>query len=199
LRLVEQQSTPSIMVFQPTKLAGVIQVHIEPKCDERGFFARSWCQREFESQGLNATLVQCNISFNAHKGTLRGMHYQAAPDQEAKIVRCTRGALYDVVVDLRPNSATYKEWVGVTLSAGNRNMIYIAEGCAHGFLTLEDETEVFYQMSEFYNPEAARGVRWNDSAFQIQWPAEVHVISERDRMYPDFKEEDGFVEGSVRQ
>ncbi len=174
------------MRFCETRLPGVFEIHIEPISDERGFFARSWCREEFESNGLNPALVQCNISFNPRKGTLRGMHYQAAPSQEAKVVRCTRGSLYDVALDLRPGSATFKQWVAVTLTAARRNMLYIPEGCAHGFLTLEDDTEVFYQMSAFYNPEAARGVRWNDPAFRIAWPAGVAVISERDRMYPDF-------------
>lgn len=174
------------MRFTDTKLPGVVEIDIEPHCDERGFFARCWCQQEFRARNLNPAVVQCNISFNQKKGTLRGMHYQAAPCQEAKLVRCIRGAIYDVVVDLRPQSPAFKTWIAVVLSAANRRMLYVPEGCAHGFLTLEDETEVFYQMSEFYNPEAARGVRWNDSAFQISWPGPVEVISERDRNYPDF-------------
>lgn len=174
------------MIFHSTKLPGVFEIHLEPKADERGFFARSWCQKEFESNGLNPRLVQCNVSFNTHKGTLRGMHYQAAPYAEAKLVRCTRGAVYDVALDLRPHSPTFKHWVAAVLSAANRRMLYIPEGCAHGFLTLEDETEVFYQMSKFYNAESGRGVRWNDPAFQIAWPGDVEVISERDRTYPDF-------------
>jgi dTDP-4-dehydrorhamnose 3,5-epimerase len=132
--------------------------------------------------------VQCNVSFNIRKGTLRGIHYQAEPHQEAKVVRCTMGGIYDVVVDLRPQSPTFKEWIGVVLTAANRHMLYVPEGCGHGFLTLEDETEVFYQMSEFFHPELARGVRWNDPAFQIVWPAAVKVISERDRAYPDLSE-----------
>lgn len=143
--------------------------------------------REFESHGLNPKLVQCSISFNARKGTLRGMHYQAAPYAEAKLVRCSRGAIYDVILDLRPDSRTFKDWIAVKLTADKSNMVYVAEGCAHGFLTLEEESEVTYQMSEFYNAESARGVRWNDPAFQIQWPGRVEVISERDRTYPDFK------------
>lgn len=134
-------------------------------------------------------MVQCSVSLNVKKGTLRGVHLQAAPYGEAKLVRCTSGAIYDVVLDLRPQSATFKKWIGVNLTATNRYMLYIPEGCAHGFLTLEDNTEVFYQMSEFYHPEAARGVRWNDPAFQIAWPERVEVISERDRNYPDFEQE----------
>jgi dTDP-4-dehydrorhamnose 3,5-epimerase len=174
------------MIFEGTELPGVVAITFELQSDHRGFFARSWCQREFAAHGLNPRLVQCNISFNQHKGTLRGMHYQAAPNAEAKLVRCTRGAIYDVVLDVRPESPTYKQWIAVELDAENRNMLYVPEGCAHGFLTLEDETEVFYQMSEFYAPGAGRGVRWNDPAFQISWPISVKVISERDRDYPDF-------------
>jgi dTDP-4-dehydrorhamnose 3,5-epimerase len=174
------------MIFHETKLPGVFEIHLELKSDERGFFARSWCQKEFERNGLTPRVVQCNVSFNVRKGTLRGMHYQAAPYAEAKLVRCTRGAIYDVALDLRPHSPAYKQWVAAVLTAANRRMFYIPEGCAHGFLTLEDETEVFYQMSEFYNAESGRGVRWNDPAFQIAWPGNVEVISQRDRTYPDF-------------
>jgi dTDP-4-dehydrorhamnose 3,5-epimerase len=176
------------MTFHETRLPGVFEIRLEPNSDERGFFARSWCQKEVEAHGLNPKVVQCNVSYNAHKGTMRGLHYQAAPHAEAKLVRCTMGAIYDVVVDLRPQSPTFKEWIGVTLSATNRHMLYIPEGFAHGFLTLEDQTEVFYQMSEFYHPESARGVRWDDPAFKIVWPAKVEVISERDRTYPDLAE-----------
>ena len=176
------------MTFHETKLPGVFEIHLEANADERGFFARAWCQREFEGHGLNSRLVQCNVSFNTRKGTLRGMHYQATPHEEAKLVRCTRGSLYDVVVDLRPQSPTFKNWTAVTLASDRQAMIYIPEGCAHGFLTLEDNTEVFYQMSEFYHAESARGVRWDDPAFQIVWPGKVEVISERDRTYPNFEE-----------
>lgn len=178
----------SHMIFQRTKLPGTVEIAIEPHPDERGFFARSWCREEFRSNGLSSDLAQCNISFNARKGTLRGMHYQTPPFEEAKVVRCIKGSIYDVVLDLRPDSSTFKQWVGAELSAINRNMIYVPEGCAHGFLTLEDETEVFYQMSESYHPESARGVRWDDPQFGIEWPGEVVVISERDRTYPDFKQ-----------
>jgi len=175
------------MTFLETKLARVVELQLEPKTDERGFFARSWCQREFEEHGLNPKIVQCSVSFNERRGTLRGIHYQADPHPEAKVVRCTRGAIYDVVVDLRPNSPTFKQWIGRVLSAVNRYMLYVPEGCGHGFLTLEPETEVYYQMSEFYHQELARGVRWNDPAFQILWPGEVEVISKRDSAYPDFR------------
>jgi dTDP-4-dehydrorhamnose 3,5-epimerase len=175
------------MTFHETKLPGVVEIHLQLNSDERGFFARSWCQKEFESRGLNPKLVQCNVSLNSRKGTLRGLHYQADPNAEAKVVRCTAGAIYDVVLDLRPQSATFKQWFAAALSAHNRHLLYIPEGCAHGFLTLEDQTEVFYQMSEFYHPESARGVRWNDPAFQIVWPEKVEVISQRDRTYLDFE------------
>lgn len=175
------------MTFHETKLSGVFEIHLEPRLDERGFFARTWCQREFEAQGLNSKLVQCSVSFNSREGTLRGIHYQAAPYAEAKVVRCTRGAIYDVVVDLRPQSPTFKGWIAVVLTAENRSMVYVPEGCAHGFLTLKDDSEVFYQMSEFYNAESACGVRWNDAAFQIAWPGKVSLISERDRSYPNFE------------
>jgi dTDP-4-dehydrorhamnose 3,5-epimerase len=175
------------MIFHETRLPGVFEIHIESKPDERGFFARTWCQQEFEAHGLNGRLVQCSISFNKRMGTLRGMHYQEAPHAETKLVRCSRGAIYDVVLDLRPKSPTFKGWIGVVLTAEQRNMIYVPEGCAHGFLTLEDESEVSYQMSEFWSAESARGVRWDDPAFRIGWPKKVEVISERDRTYPDFK------------
>lgn len=174
------------MVCRETKLPGVFEIELEPHHDNRGFFARAWCQKEFEAYGLNPRLVQCNVSFNTAKGTLRGMHYQVPPWTESKLVRCTKGAIYDAVIDLRPHSPTYKEWAGRVLTATNHYMLYVPEGCGHGFLTLEDETEVFYQMSEFYNPEGARGVRWDDPAFQIAWPEKVVVISDRDRAYPDF-------------
>jgi dTDP-4-dehydrorhamnose 3,5-epimerase len=176
------------MHFHETKLPGVFEIHLDPHADERGFFARTWCAKEFAANGLNPSLTQCSISFNTLKGTLRGMHFQAAPHAEAKLVRCTRGAIWDVVLDLRPQSSTFKNWIAVTLTSTNRNMVYVPENCAHGFLTLEDETEVFYQMSEFYDAESARGLRWNDPAFQISWPGKVAVISERDQKYPDFRQ-----------
>jgi dTDP-4-dehydrorhamnose 3,5-epimerase len=174
------------MIFQGTKLAGVFVIGIEPHNDERGFFARSWCESEFRSHGLNPRVVQCSISFNHKKGTLRGVHYQAEPYPEAKLVRCTQGAIYDVALDVRPQSPTFRQWFGAVLTAENRQMLFIPEGCAHGFLTLHDNTEVLYQMSEFYHPESARGLRWNDAAFQIAWPEKVEVISDRDQTYPDF-------------
>lgn len=175
------------MRFHGTKLPGVFEIRPELLSDERGFFARTWCQKEFEAQGLNPRLVQCNISFSRRKGTLRGMHYQAGEHAEAKLVRCTKGSICDVALDIRPESRTFGNWVAVVLTEQDRNMLYLPEGCAHGFLTLEDETEVFYQMSQFYNPESARGVRWDDPAFHIAWPGKVEVISERDRTYPNFE------------
>ncbi len=175
------------MIFERTALAGVFVVHMEPKVDERGFFARSWCREEVAGQGLETKLVQCSVSFNHRKGTLRGMHYQADPHWEVKLVRCTQGAIYDVVLDLRPESPTFRQSIGAKLSAANRKTMYVPQGCAHGFLTLEDETEVSYQISEFYHPDLSRGVRWDDPAFQIAWPGNVEVISDRDRSYPDFK------------
>jgi dTDP-4-dehydrorhamnose 3,5-epimerase len=174
------------MKFLETEIAGVFEIVPELVHDERGFFARSWCQEEFASHGLNSRLVQCNISGNLKKGTLRGMHYQDSPYAEAKLVRCTRGSIFDVAVDLRVDSSTYKRWASAVLSAENHSMFYVPEGCAHGFLTLEDNSEVFYQMSEFYHSEAAQGVRWNDPAFGIEWPAKPEVISARDASYPDF-------------
>lgn len=174
------------MIFRETHVHGVFEIHLEPKLDERGFFARSWCSKEFAAHDLNPTLVQCNVSYNTSKGTLRGMHYQVEPFPEAKLLRCTQGSIYDVALDLRPESPTFKRWFATVLSATNRQMLYIPPGCAHGFLTLEDSTEIFYQMSEFYAPESSRGVRWDDPAFQIAWPSMPVVISERDQSYPDF-------------
>ena len=176
------------MIFKETPLAGAYVIDIERLEDERGFFARTWCQREYEEHGLDPRLVQCSISYNERQGTLRGMHYQLPPFAEAKVVRCTRGAIYDVIIDLRHESPTYKQHFGITLTPENRSMLYVPEGFAHGLLTLADETEVLYLISEFFVPESARGVRWNDPAFAIQWPAPVQVISERDVAHPDFVE-----------
>ena len=174
------------MIFIETKLKGAFIV--EPECqeDERGFFARTWCQREFEAHGLNPRLVQCNISFNKKKGTVRGMHFQVAPHEETKLVRCTIGAIFDVIIDLRSKSPTYKQWVAIKVNAENRKMLYVPEGFAHGFQTLEDNTEVFYQMSEFFHPECARGVRWDDPLFGVEWPIDEFTISDKDRAYKDF-------------
>jgi dTDP-4-dehydrorhamnose 3,5-epimerase len=177
------------MKFTETKLKGAYIIEPEPIEDERGFFARSWCQQEFETYGLNPNLVQCNISFNKKKGTLRGMHYQVAPHEEAKLVRCTKGGIYDVIIDLRPDSSTFKRWIAVELTADNYKMLYIPEGFGHGFQTLEDNTEVFYQMSAFYHPECARGIRWDDLAFKIEWPKNYRIIfSEKDLQYLSFSQ-----------
>lgn len=174
------------MIFTETKLSGVFIITPEKLVDERGFFARTWCQREFERQGLNPRVAQCSVSFNRKRGTLRGMRYQAAPDEETKIVSCTRGAIYDVLIDLRTDSPTFTRWTAFELTSENRNMVYIPEGFAHGFQTLEDNSEVFYQISEFYLPEHACGVRWNDPAFSIRWPEAQRILSDRDKNYPDF-------------
>ena len=176
------------MFFRETKLPGAFVIELQKHEDERGFFARSWCHKEFEAHGLNPRMVQCNVSFNKVKGTLRGMHYQVPPCAEAKLVRCTRGAIYDVIVDLRRESSTYKQHFSEVLSSNNHKALFIPEGFAHGFQTLEDNSEVFYQMSEFYSPEHQRGLRYNDPAFEISWPIEATVISDRDRNYEDFRE-----------
>ena len=177
------------MKFTPTTIHGVWLIEPERISDERGFFARTWCGRDFEERGLNPRLEQCNVSFNHRKGTLRGMHWQRAPFGECKLVRCTQGSIFDVVVDLRVESATYRQWIGVELSAENRTSFYIPEGCGHGFQTLCDNAEVFYQMSQFFQAESASGVRWNDPAFGIRWPhAEPRHLSPRDAAYPDCQE-----------
>jgi len=175
------------MIFVETRLKGAFIIEPERIEDERGFFARTWCQHEFEAHGLNPRLVQCNISFNKRRATLRGMHYQIAPHVEAKVVRCTRGAIYDVIADLRPSSPTFAQWLAVELTYENHRMLYIPEGFAHGFQTLADDTEVVYQMSEFYHPESARGVRWNDPTLNIQWPLPDPIMSAKDRMYQEFR------------
>ncbi len=161
-------------------------VDVETREDDRGMFCRSWCAKEFKDAGLSDRLTQCNISFNRHKSTLRGLHYQADPYPEAKLVRCTRGAIYDVALDLRKDSPTYLKWFGAELTAGNRRSLFVPAGCAHGFQALEDASEVFYQMSESYHPDLARGVRWNDPAFGITWPIAKPLLSTRDASYPDY-------------
>lgn len=178
------------MTFHETTIPGAFEIHLETRQDERGFFARTWCRQEFASHGLNPELAQCSISFNTRKGTLRGLHFQVAPHAEAKLVRCTSGAIYDVALDVRPQSPTFRQWCAVVLTAKKRNQLYVPEGCAHGFLTLEPDTEVAYQISALYNLQSARGVRWDDPAFGIEWPASVQVVSERDRTYPDFFQSD---------
>lgn len=174
------------MKFIETPIKGAYVIEIEPIEDERGLFARSWCQKEFEAHGLNSKLVQCNISFNIKKGTLRGMHYQTKPFEEAKLVRCTRGSIYDVIIDLRPNMPSFRKWFAVELTDANRKSLYIPEGLAHGFQTLKDNAEVFYQMSEYYASEYSKGIRWNDPHFSIQWPPREKIISQKDQEHPDF-------------
>jgi dTDP-4-dehydrorhamnose 3,5-epimerase len=174
--------------FFKTKINGVFLIGPDLIVDERGFFARTWCKDEFLAAGLNPELVQCNISFNKKRGTIRGMHYQAEPFSEAKLIRCTMGSIYDVALDLRPLSPTYKQWISFDLNASNHQMVFIPEGVSHGFQTLTDHTEVFYQMSEKYHPESARGARWDDPAFGIKWPLPVSGISEKDKSYPLMEE-----------
>lgn len=174
------------MKFEKTKLEGSYVIQIEPIHDERGFFARNFCAKEFNKYGLSSEIVQCNISYNKKRGTLRGMHYQAAPHEEAKIITCTRGAIYDVIIDLRPESVTYCQWIAIELNEGNYKMFYIPKGFAHGFQTLADNTVVTYYMSESYIPENAKGIRWNDPMFTIRWPLIPTVISEKDCNYQDW-------------
>jgi dTDP-4-dehydrorhamnose 3,5-epimerase len=176
------------MKFLKTALLGAFIVEPELKEDERGFFFRTWCSHEFEAHGLNNQFVQASGVYNRKKGTLRGMHWQAAPHQEAKLIRVVSGSIYDVIVDIRPSSQTYKQWFSLELTAKSRRMLFVPEGFAHGYLTLEHGTELFYQMSQVYAPESARGFRWNDPAFKIEWPGMIEVVSERDRFYPDFAE-----------
>jgi dTDP-4-dehydrorhamnose 3,5-epimerase len=175
------------MRFSETPIRGVFVIDPEPKVDERGSFSRLWCAREFAEHGLTAAFVQCNASSSVRKGTLRGLHYQIAPHGEVKLVRCTRGAVYDVVVDVRPESPTYLRWHGVELSAANKRMLYVAEGLAHGFLTLEDDCEVTYPVSRFHQPDAERGIRWDDPLFAVDWPKTPSLhVSPKDRAWPDF-------------
>jgi dTDP-4-dehydrorhamnose 3,5-epimerase len=175
------------VIFTELKLRGAFVIDPERISDERGFFARTWCSREFVEHGLNPCIAQCNISFNERAGTLRGMHFQLAPYAESKVVRCMLGSIYDVIIDLRPNSSTYKQWEAIELTAFNRRMLYIPEGFAHGFQTLEPASEVFYQMSEFYHPQSASGVRWDDPLFAIQWPlSDERCISEKDKSFALF-------------
>lgn len=171
------------MKFLPTPLSGAYVIELEPIEDERGFFARSFCQNEFREHGLDPVVAQCNVSFNRKRGTLRGLHYQAEPHAEAKLVRCTRGAIWDVIVDLREDSSTARKWHAIELTADNRRALYIPPGLAHGFQTLEDDSEVLYQMSEYFHPESARGVRWDDPVLAIDWPLPNPVLSRKDQSY----------------
>jgi dTDP-4-dehydrorhamnose 3,5-epimerase len=171
------------MIFTETKLDGAFVIEPEPIEDERGFFARTWSQKEFLKHGLNCDIVEMNSSFNKRRGTLRGMHFQSGPHREAKVVRCLVGSIYDVIVDLRESSSTLYKWIGVELSAVNRRLLYVPEGFAHGFQTLEDNTEVAYQMSEFHHAESEDGLRWDDPALAIEWPLPVTAISQRDKRH----------------
>lgn len=172
------------MRFEPTEIPGCVLVLPERHADARGHFARTWDANLFAAQGLAGILSQCSVSFNPRRGTLRGMHWQAAPHAEAKLVRCTRGALFDVCLDVRPGSPTFGRWTSATLTPETGAALYVPEGCAHGFLTLADDTEVFYMISAAYAPQSAQGIRYDDPAFGIAWPEPVRVVSERDRTYP---------------
>jgi len=174
------------MIFSPTPLAGAFVIELERLSDERGYFARTWCEREFAARGLSTSLVQCSVSRSLRRHTLRGMHWQVAPHEEVKLVRCTQGAVWDVIIDLRPESSTYLSHFGVELSAESGRALYVPEGMAHGFLTLAENCEVSYAMSNFDEPSAARGVRWNDPAFQIDWPVRTPILHPRDANYPDY-------------
>ncbi|MGD0229662.1 MAG: dTDP-4-dehydrorhamnose 3,5-epimerase [Syntrophorhabdales bacterium] len=176
------------MKFIQTPLKDAYIVEMEPFCDERGMFARAFCCREFEERGMKPDVVQCNISHSVWKGILRGLHYQAAPFAETKMVRCIRGGIYDVIVDIRPVSPTYLGWFGVELTSANRRMLYVPEGFAHGYETLADDSEIFYMVSQFYAPEFERGIRWNDRLFGIEWPYGDPMISPKDAGYPDFED-----------
>jgi len=175
------------MIFRATRLSGAYIIEPERLEDQRGFFARAWCAREFEAHGLVFRPVQANMSYNRTKGTLRGMHYQVLPYAESKLIRCTRGTILDVIIDLRPDSTTYCEWIGVELTAENYQSLYVPECFAHGFQTLADDTEVTYHVSQFYTPAAERGIRFDDPAFGIRWPLEVNVISDKDQGWPDYQ------------
>jgi dTDP-4-dehydrorhamnose 3,5-epimerase len=174
------------MIIAETKLKDTYLIDIRKIQDQRGFFARAWCQKEFERHGMNPLLAQANIGVSIKKGTLRGMHFQIGPSAEVKLVRCTRGTIFDVGIDLRPESSTFKQWLGVELSEENHRMLYLPEGFAHGYQSLTDNAEVFYHTSKVYSAEAARGVRYDDPAFGIKWPLEVQVISEADMNWPDY-------------
>jgi len=174
------------MKFIPAGLEDAFVIDPDLISDERGSFARTYCQSEVLDHGVKANVVKCKMSYNKNRGTLRGMHYQQKPNAEAKLVRCTAGAIYDVIIDLREDSPTFTQWVAYELTSENRKAVYVPEGFAHGFQTLEDNTEVFYQMYNFFSPESASGVRWDDSAFKITWPLSVHTLSDKDASYPDF-------------
>jgi dTDP-4-dehydrorhamnose 3,5-epimerase len=174
------------MNLRKTELAGAFLIEIEPHADERGSFARTFCAKEFAERGLVAEIAQCSLSSNRLAGTVRGMHFQRAPHEEVKLVRCQRGAIYDVIIDLRPGSPSYRRWQGFELSAEDHRALYVPKGFAHGFQTLTDDAEIFYQISEFYAPDAGTGVRWDDPAFRVSWPLPISTIADKDRHWPDF-------------
>jgi len=175
------------MIFTETPLSGAFVIDLQKREDERGFFARVWCKNEFEARGLNSQLVQANVASSRKEGTLRGLHYQVVPYEEAKLVSCTRGSIFDVIIDLRPSSRQFKEWFGIELTAKNNRMLYVPEGFAHGYQTLDDNTEVFYLVSQFFYPTHERGVRWDDPSFKIAWPkTQTRIVSEKDQSWPDF-------------
>lgn len=176
------------MIFTDLPIKGAYVIEVERIGDHRGFFGRMWCQKEYEALGLNSNICQLNVGFSKLAGTLRGLHYQTAPHREVKIVRCSRGAIFDVIVDLRKDSPTYKCWHGELLNEDNAKMLYVPEGCATGYLTLVDDTEICYQTSEFYQPESATGVRYDDPAFAIKWPGNINILSEADKSWPDYKD-----------
>lgn len=176
------------MIFTETKLQGAFILDIEKREDDRGFFGRAYCQKEFEAHGLPGPLVQTNVSLSLNAGTLRGMHYQFNPYEEGKLVRCVRGSLYDVIIDLRPESPTYKQWIGVELTQDNYRMLFVPERFAHGFITLTDNVEATYQVSQFYAPGSESGIRYNDPQFAIEWPREVTIITDKDNSWPDYTE-----------
>lgn len=175
------------MIYHQTPLKDALVIDLEKREDDRGFFARTYCAEEFAKQGMQTEYVQANTSLSIHEGTLRGMHYQLPPMQEAKLVRCTRGSLWDAIIDVRPDSPTFGQWFGAELSADNRRMMYVPQGFAHGFITLEPMTEVFYLVSQYYSPQQERGIRWNDPRFNIRWPQLPKVISDKDRVHPDYE------------
>ena len=174
------------MIFTETRLKGAFIIEIKKIEDERGFFGRAWCQKEFEEHGLNPNICQINASHTKKKGTIRGLHYQIDPYQEAKFIRCTRGRVFDLIIDLRPDSPTFMQWIGNELSSDSYKMVYVPENFAHGILSLEDNSEVYYPVTQFYTPGAERGIRWNDPAFNIKWPIDVEIVSEKDNSHPDF-------------
>jgi len=176
------------MIFSETKLSGAYIIEIEKEEDNRGFFARTFDKNEFSKIGLDSKFVQFSISYNKKKGTIRGMHYQTEPYEESKIVKCTKGSIFDIIIDLRPNSKTLKKWFSIELNANNHKMLYVPKGFAHGFQTLEDDSEVFYQISQYYNSEHSMRIRWDDKTFQINWPLEISTISEKDKNFENYHE-----------